>query len=70
MPKLKRICLLFLIGMQIIDLVQSRSRMRHKQLANDIFYGKRRKARAAGPPNIVNHKGLERHALSFKLLSH
>src|SRR5208337_578593 len=67
MPKLKRVCFLFLVEMQVVNPVQARSCMRHKQLADNVIDGKGGKPCAAGPAYIVSYKVDERHPLRFKL---
>ena len=63
MPKLKRVRFLSLIGMQIVNFVQSRSGMREKQLAHDILDRQRGKSSPACSADIVDDKVLEWHAL-------
>ena len=60
MPKLKRICFFFLIGMEVVNFVKPWSGMSQEKFADDILDGQCRKAGPTSAAHIMNDKVLER----------
>ena len=66
MPKLERVCFLFLVEMQVINLVQPWPRMGYKQFAHNILDRQRAEPSTAGSADIMNDKVLEWQPLGFE----